>query len=74
MLPRGDSLLVIDFFDPGPPRPEKARGAKAPRERRKTMKAFASPTGDRVVFIREYLRCRFGKWECVRAHFRSLPR
>lgn len=30
-------------------------------------------TIDRVVFVREYLRCRFGKWECVRAHFRSLP-
>lgn len=31
------------------------------------------PAG-KAVFVREYLRCRFGRWECVRAHFRRSPR
>jgi hypothetical protein len=29
---------------------------------------------DKVVFVREYLRCRLGRWECVRAHSRKPRR
>lgn len=38
------------------------------------METLRQLIGEKVVYVREYLRCRFGKWECVRAHFRSLPR
>ena len=38
------------------------------------MAAFVNglPWG-RTVYVREYLRCRFGKWETVRAHLRRWP-
>jgi hypothetical protein len=26
-----------------------------------------------VVFVREYLRFRFGRWETVRSHYRNWP-
>ena len=26
------------------------------------------------VFVHEYLRFRFNRWECVCAHYRRLPR
>ena len=29
---------------------------------------------EKTVFVREYLRHRFGKWERVRSHYRSWPR
>lgn len=29
--------------------------------------------GDPLVFVREYLRYRFAKWECVRSHSRRYP-
>ena len=32
----------------------------------------ASIEGD-LVFVREYLRYRLGKWERVRSHFRNWP-
>jgi hypothetical protein len=28
----------------------------------------------RMVSVRSYLRCRFGKWETVKSHFRGWPR
>ena len=28
----------------------------------------------RTVYVREYLRCRIGKWEAVTSHFRRWPR
>jgi hypothetical protein len=31
------------------------------------------PHGEKQVFVREYLRFRFNRWECVTAHFWSLP-
>jgi hypothetical protein len=27
-----------------------------------------------LVYVREYLRRRFGRWEIVRSHYRSWPR
>jgi hypothetical protein len=30
--------------------------------------------GGKPVFVREYQRFRFNRWECVTAHYRSLPR
>lgn len=27
-----------------------------------------------VVYVRSYLRCRFGSWETVTSHYRRLPR
>jgi hypothetical protein len=35
------------------------------------MATFAS--GGFVVYVREYLRFRFGKWEQVRSHYRNWP-
>ncbi len=29
---------------------------------------------EKTVFVREYLRCRYGKWETVVSHFRRPPR
>ena len=29
---------------------------------------------EKTVFVREYLRCRNGKWEQVRSHFRRPRR
>jgi hypothetical protein len=26
-----------------------------------------------IVFVREYLRYRFGRWESVRSHYRNWP-
>ncbi len=32
------------------------------------------PTNDsKTVYVRTYLRCRFGKWETVCDHYRRLP-
>jgi hypothetical protein len=32
---------------------------------------YRTPTAEeKTVFVREYLRCRNGKWECIRSHFR----
>jgi hypothetical protein len=38
------------------------------------MAAFVKrmPWG-RIVYVREYLRCRYGKWEQVRSHLRKWP-
>jgi len=27
-----------------------------------------------LVFVREYLRCRLGKWQRVRSHYRNWPK
>lgn len=35
---------------------------------------FIRPTGEKQVFVREYLRFRFDRWECVTAHYRRYPR
>ena len=29
--------------------------------------------GDKIVHVTSYPRFRFGKWEHVRSHYRSLP-
>jgi hypothetical protein len=34
---------------------------------------MSSGTSPKPVFVNEYDRFRFGKWEHVRSHFRSLP-
>jgi hypothetical protein len=36
------------------------------------MSAFVV-AGEKTVFVREYLRCRYGKWEVVTSHFRRPP-
>jgi hypothetical protein len=38
------------------------------------MSLLSQTDPGKVVFVNEYLRCRFGKWECVRPHFRRPPR
>ena len=35
------------------------------------MSAFQG--ADKTVFVREYLRERFGKWETVTSHYRRPP-
>lgn len=36
---------------------------------------FIMPAGVGLyVYVREYLRLRFGKWEQVRSHYRNWPR
>ena len=34
------------------------------------MKNYGNLTGDRTVFVREYVRFKNGKWETVASHFR----
>jgi hypothetical protein len=38
------------------------------------MKSRALLAGEKTVFVRSYLRHRFGSWETVCAHFRRPPR
>jgi hypothetical protein len=38
------------------------------------MKYVANLTGDRTVFVREYVRLRNGKWQVVTCHFRKPRR
>jgi hypothetical protein len=37
-------------------------------------KATGDLIGDYVVFVREYLRLRYDRWETVRSHIRKWPR
>jgi hypothetical protein len=30
--------------------------------------------GEKTVYVREYLRFRYGKWEAITSHFRRPPR
>lgn len=32
-----------------------------------------TPEIPKTVYVREYLRCRYGNWESVRAHYRRPP-
>ena len=34
---------------------------------------FITALDDKIVHVRTYLRCRFGKWENVREHWRNPP-
>ena len=39
------------------------------------MDTFAAvPTSAKTVYVQTYLRCRYGRWETVRGHYRKLPR
>lgn len=38
------------------------------------MKPNGYLTDGKTVFVREYLRFRYGKWEDVASHFRNQPR
>ena len=37
------------------------------------MGAFVEGDGEKTVFVRSYLRLRFGNWESVRSHYRKPP-
>jgi hypothetical protein len=38
------------------------------------MKSTFRKANGGLVFVREYLRHRYGKWEHVRSHYRNPPR
>ena len=38
------------------------------------MVEFLQGVDERIVFVRQYLRLRFGQWETVSAHYRKPPR
>lgn len=38
------------------------------------MAAFVGGPWGKRVYVRDYLRCKNGKWESVNSHFRNWPR
>lgn len=38
------------------------------------MRLNCRDDGEKTVFVREYLRCRNGKWETIASHFRRPRR
>jgi hypothetical protein len=57
--------------------PDKAalngRRGDAPGKEVKRLLVVSEYTGEKTVFVREYLRCRYGRWESVKSHHRRPP-
>jgi hypothetical protein len=57
-----------------PDRERSVAGGATGKEGDLGMKPFATLIGEKTVYVRSYLRLRYGKWETVVSHSRRPPR